>query len=133
MAEPRDIAAGTSSSLDTLAIHRYVLIEEVGAGAMGVVYAAHDYGLDRKVALKLVRDPGKLGPEHPDVIAFLSGEGSALYELGRYDDAEAVFQRGLTQVEKMTASCWRRRWLDFARPTTRSAPPGRPPGSPPPD
>jgi eukaryotic-like serine/threonine-protein kinase len=41
------------------AIHRYVLLEEVGSGAMGVVYAAYDYGLDRRVALKLVRDPGR--------------------------------------------------------------------------
>ncbi|HWM87629.1 MAG TPA: serine/threonine-protein kinase [Kofleriaceae bacterium] len=38
-------------------IRRYVVLDEVGAGAMGVVYAAYDYGLDRKVALKLLRDP----------------------------------------------------------------------------
>ena len=38
-------------------IRRYVVVDEVGAGAMGVVYAAYDYGLDRRVALKLLRDP----------------------------------------------------------------------------
>ena len=38
-------------------IHRYVVTGEVGAGGMGVVYAAYDYGLDRRVALKLLRDP----------------------------------------------------------------------------
>lgn len=41
------------------ALHRYVLHDEIGAGAMGVVYAAYDYGLDRRVALKLVLDPGR--------------------------------------------------------------------------
>jgi eukaryotic-like serine/threonine-protein kinase len=40
------------------AIRRYVVLERLGAGGMGVVYAAYDYGLDRRIALKLVRDRG---------------------------------------------------------------------------
>jgi serine/threonine protein kinase/formylglycine-generating enzyme required for sulfatase activity len=38
-------------------IGRYVIIERVGNGAMGVVYGAYDPELDRKIALKLLR-PG---------------------------------------------------------------------------
>ncbi len=38
-------------------LRRYVLLEQVGQGAMGVVYAAYDYALDRKVAVKLLREP----------------------------------------------------------------------------
>jgi len=38
-------------------IGRYVVLACIGAGGMGVVYEAYDYGLDRRVALKLVHDP----------------------------------------------------------------------------
>jgi len=52
-------ASVTSGELDTGArIGRYVIIERVGTGAMGVVYGAYDPELDRKVALKLIK-PGQ--------------------------------------------------------------------------
>jgi predicted Ser/Thr protein kinase len=43
---------------------RYVVLDPIGAGGMGVVYAAYDFGLDRKVALKLVR--GDVSPAARD-------------------------------------------------------------------
>src|ERR1700758_3072343 len=36
-------------------VGRYLVVERMGAGAMGVVYAAYDPKLDRKIALKLLR------------------------------------------------------------------------------
>jgi formylglycine-generating enzyme required for sulfatase activity len=48
----------TTGDLGTGArIGRYVIIEKVGTGAMGVVYGAYDPELDRKIALKLIK-PG---------------------------------------------------------------------------
>src|SRR5437868_3142718 len=34
---------------------RYVVLGQIGAGSMGIVLAAHDPALDRKVALKVLR------------------------------------------------------------------------------
>ena len=39
-------------------VGRYVVLGKLGAGAMGVVYTAHDPELDRKLALKLLRVRG---------------------------------------------------------------------------
>ena len=47
-AAPGELPPGTT-------LGRYVLRARVGAGAMGVVYAAHDVALQRDVAVKLVR------------------------------------------------------------------------------
>jgi eukaryotic-like serine/threonine-protein kinase len=53
------MATGGETLARGTAIGRYVVLDPIGAGAMGVVYAAYDRNLDRRIALKLVRDPGR--------------------------------------------------------------------------
>ncbi|MBZ4413498.1 serine/threonine-protein kinase [Myxococcus sp. XM-1-1-1] len=65
---------------------RYVVLERIGAGGMGVVYAAYDPSIDRRVGLKLVAATDQVLSEaraaartqHPSVVA--------VHDVGRVDD-----------------------------------------------
>ncbi|HWN68566.1 MAG TPA: tetratricopeptide repeat protein [Haliangium sp.] len=50
-----NVRAALFKKPEPVRIGRFILLERLGAGAMGEVYAAYDEQLDRKVALKLVR------------------------------------------------------------------------------
>jgi tRNA A-37 threonylcarbamoyl transferase component Bud32/ABC-type branched-subunit amino acid transport system substrate-binding protein len=94
-----DTTQGSTSSNDdddaqiTLApgarIGRYVVIERLGAGAMGTVYAARDPALDRRVALKLIR----ARVAGPVVEARLLREAQAMARLS-HPDVISVFDAG---------------------------------------
>jgi tetratricopeptide (TPR) repeat protein len=61
--DPRQAASTLEGRLCPGAtVSRYVVLSEIGAGGMGVVYAAWDPELDRKVALKLLH-PERLGED----------------------------------------------------------------------
>jgi serine/threonine-protein kinase len=75
---------------------RYAVESEIGRGSMGVVYRARDVGLDRLVAVKLLRVDAAL--EHPHSIKAFQREArllaairdphvAAVYAFGKHEDA----------------------------------------------
>jgi tetratricopeptide (TPR) repeat protein len=104
---------GAPEGLDRgAAIGRYMVLAPVGAGGMGVVYAAYDPELDRKVAIKLLRPDvqGASGQQllreaqamarlsHPNVVA--------VHDAGTYEGRVFV---AMEYVEGETLSTWRKR------------------------
>ena len=96
------------------AIGRYAIGERLGSGAMGVVYAAHDPQLHRRVALKLLHRPGLAGSRaalldeartlarvsHPHVVT--------VFDAGIFDGRPFIV---MEHVEGITL----RRWLGQTR------------------
>ena len=101
-------------------VDRFIVLDTLGAGGMGVVYAAYDPQLDRKVAIKLLRrwglaerdaDRERLLREaralaklsHPNVVP--------VYEVGEHDGGVFLameFVRGATLRERVTPQTpWR--------------------------
>jgi serine/threonine protein kinase len=62
-------------------IDRYILLEVVGAGTMGVVNKAYDPDLDRKIALKLLRTDVFGGRADAELCARLLREAKAMARL----------------------------------------------------
>lgn len=111
-------------------IGRYVVIKRIGAGGMGVVYAAYDDKLDRKVAVKLLR--AGYGPVPQTARQRLLREAQAIarlshrsviqvYEVGTHEDEVFVameYVEGSTLKQWQPSRDWREilaRYLDAGR------------------
>ena len=105
------LAASAADSDDPIRIGRFTVLRMLGEGGMGVVYAAYDIELDRKVAIKLVRESATEGTightsmlreaqamaklSHPHVVQ--------IYEVGLHE--EQVFV-AMEFVKGRTLTAW---------------------------
>ncbi|MCA9706811.1 MAG: serine/threonine protein kinase, partial [Myxococcales bacterium] len=72
---------------------RWLILERIGAGGMGVVYSAYDPRLDRRVALKVLRASRK---DHADAHARMLREAQAL---ARISDPHVVQIHDVEEVD----------------------------------
>jgi tetratricopeptide (TPR) repeat protein/predicted Ser/Thr protein kinase len=91
-------------------VDRYVVLEELGSGGMGVVYAAYDPDLDRKVALKFLKTAGG------DRTARLLREAQAMAQLS-HPNVATCFDVGVVDGQVFVAMEYvdgttLRGWLD---------------------
>ncbi|MBC8072186.1 MAG: serine/threonine protein kinase, partial [Deltaproteobacteria bacterium] len=95
-------------------VGRFIIVERVGAGAMGVVYAAYDAELDRKVAIKVLRPSGddsglrlRLVREAQAMARLSDPNVVGVFEIGEHDGNGFVameFVRGSTLREWLAAA-----------------------------
>ncbi|MEM6993980.1 MAG: protein kinase [Myxococcota bacterium] len=116
-----DTEAAAGGSGDRVAerptrIGRYTVLEEVGRGGMGTVYAAHDPELDRRVALKVLHADrshrGRLLREAQAMARLNHANVVAVHEIGTHEDEVFV---AMEFVEGKTL----RRWAQDASPSWR--------------
>ncbi|MCA9707918.1 MAG: serine/threonine protein kinase, partial [Myxococcales bacterium] len=109
--------------LRPVTLDRFVVLHRLGQGAMGVVYAAHDPKLDRKVALKLVDTSGWGSEGVQDAQIRIEAEARAAAALAHpnvvtiYDTGTVGDQVFLAMelVDGSTLRAWlqtERRWRD---------------------
>ncbi|EDM75915.1 serine/threonine kinase family protein [Plesiocystis pacifica SIR-1] len=114
-----DVPSGRGRAQIGEQLGRYVVLRRLGAGAMGVVFAAYDPELDRKVAIKLLRSPDRSSVAS----ARLQREAQALAKLD-HPNVVAVHDVGvhLGQVfvgMEFVAGQTLSEWLDEAGPGPR--------------
>ncbi len=87
---------------------RYSIVDVLGQGGMGAVYAARDYELDRIVAVKLVRaaadDPGALArlAREAKIIARLEHPGIVpVHDIGRASDGRLYYVMKLVRGRRL--------------------------------
>jgi tetratricopeptide (TPR) repeat protein/predicted Ser/Thr protein kinase len=118
--EPRSLPAGVQRGT---AIGRFVVLDRLGLGGMGVVYSAFDPELDRKVALKLVlagqpstggSSRARLLREAQSMAQVSHPNVAAIYDVGTTDDGIYI---AMEYIDGFTLTDWlavtRRGWQEI--------------------
>ncbi|MCB9569165.1 MAG: serine/threonine protein kinase [Myxococcales bacterium] len=110
---PGPVDADASLAVGAI-VGRYVVVSTLGAGGMGVVYAAYDPELDRRVALKLLRAEIAGSRSQSEAQARLVREAHALAKLS-HPNVVAIFDVGehagsvwlaMEYVDGVTLDAW---------------------------
>jgi tRNA A-37 threonylcarbamoyl transferase component Bud32/tetratricopeptide (TPR) repeat protein len=83
-------------------VGRYLVLERLGAGAMGIVYAAYDPELDRKIALKLLRPAKQRSGDQSRREARMVREAKAIAKVSN-PNVVAIFDVGLHEGQVFMA------------------------------
>ena len=108
---------------DPVKLDRFVILDKLGQGGMGVVYSAYDPELDRRVALKLLQTGRRAGD--PDAHERLLREAQALARLS-HPNVVPVHDVGVIDdqvfvVMEFVLGRDLRKWADQAEPDWRDA------------
>jgi tetratricopeptide (TPR) repeat protein len=107
---------------EVVTIGRYIVLDRLGAGGMGVVYAARDPELDRKVALKLLHQGGwtedtagrnRLRREAKAMARLNHPNVATVHEVGEHEEMAYV---AMEFVEGVTLRAWQaepRSWREI--------------------
>jgi serine/threonine protein kinase/tetratricopeptide (TPR) repeat protein len=87
------VRAALFHRFEPVRIGRFILLERLGAGSMGEIYAAYDERLDRRVALKLVRHGSDLTVEADEL---LLREAKALAQVS-HPNVVQIYEAGTHQ------------------------------------
>ena len=109
----REVGRGTT-------VGRYILLDQLGAGGMGVVYSAYDSQLDRKVAIKILHGWLLAGRDASDLGARMLREAQAMARLS-HTNVVTVFDVGTFEdsvflAMELVLGCTLRQWLKTPRP-----------------
>jgi tetratricopeptide (TPR) repeat protein/predicted Ser/Thr protein kinase len=86
------------AAAEPVKIGRFTVLKRLGAGGMGVVYAAYDNELDRKIAIKLLRGVDETGAH----IVRLKREAQALAKLS-HPNVVQVYENGFFRKQLFVA------------------------------
>lgn len=116
------LATDTDNLSRGAAIGRYLVLSRLGAGGMGVVYAAYDPDLDRKVAIKLLRPREQDAEEAKEGHIRLFREAQAMARLSHPNvitvyDVSTAYGQVFVAMEFVDGYTLRD-WLDEKRRTT---------------
>jgi serine/threonine protein kinase len=103
---PESATAGPESPAHPLEdgsrVDRFVILRRIGRGGMGIVYAAYDPELDRKVALKLLRPEAANRTDYADWRARLLREAQAMARIS-HPHVVTVYEVGTFQSQVFVA------------------------------